>query len=345
MPPKAGKGEKEKKAKANLAQEFHVDADLRKLYELSTKVKFNIDAAAPFLKKVKNEAQLIKDGEQTDLPQIPLFLTEPIDYAGCKALVGILDSYPWLRQIQLYHCRIGNDGAMVLAEFIKTYKPPSDRNPFSIELLELPECDIGPQGAQCLGRAMTQNESIRVLNLDFNPLGDEGAAHLGDGLRWNSTLETLSLRYCDITSVGAECVAKFIIRSSSVKNLSLRGNPLGPVGMPHIARALAKNAYLTRIDLADTGFGIDLDAIESLRDGIESNDSLEAVDLNLNSLVPAGLQLLIDVLRTKPKLCEFHIYERISEVVFKDVLDTVAANIKLMKKKKKKGGGKKGKKE
>ena len=324
-----------------MAMEFHADLDLKRVYDASTKSKANLDPVAPFLKKVKNEIQLIKDGEQLDTPSFPLFLTEPLDYSACKALFGMLEQYPWLRQIQLYHCKVGDDGAMVIAEFLKMYKPPSDRNPFGIEMLELPECDIGPQGAQYLGRVLTQNETVKTLNLDFNRLGDEGAANLGDGLKWNSTLEKLSMKYCDIGAVGGECIAKFIVRSSSVQDLSLRGNQLGPAGVTQIARALGKNAYLVRLDLADTGFGIDLEAIEALRDGLESNDSLEAVDLNLNSMVPAGLQLLIEMLKAKPKLCEFNVYERISEVVFKDALDTVQNNIKVMKKKKKKGGSSK----
>lgn len=343
MPPKAaGKDGKDKKPKVNMAMELHVDLDLKRVYDSSQRVKANMDPCSAFLKKIRTEMQLIKDGEQTELPTIPLFLTEPMpDYTTTKALFGILEPYPWLRHVQLYHCKIGDDGAMVIADFLKVYKPSPDKNPFGVEVLELPECDIGPAGAQYLGRALTQNETVKVLNLDFNRLGDEGAANLGDGLKWNSTLEKLSMKYNELGPIGGECVAKFIVRSSSVRDLSLRGNQLGPQGVTHIAKALAKNAYLTKIDLADTGFGIDLEAIEALRDGLESNDSLESVDINLNSLVPAGLQLLIEMLKTKPKLCEFQIYERISEALFKDALDTVQNNIKLMKKKKKKGGSKK----
>ena len=156
------------------------------------------------------------------------------------------------------------------------------------------------------------------------------------GLKWNSTLEKLTLKYCSIGALGGECVGKFVVRSSAVKDLSLRGNPLGPTGVAHVGEALAKNAYMQSIDLADTGFGVDLEAIESLRDGIESNDSLENVDINLNSLVPAGMQLLLELVRAKPKITRFEVYERIGEQAFKDMLAAVAENVKLQKKKKKK---------
>lgn len=341
MPPKpAAKGSQ--KAKINLGLEFHADVDLKKLLDSLARVKIAMDPIAPFVKKAKAELQGIKDGEILETPAFPLFVTEPMGFEVVRTLFTHLAVYPWLRQISLFHCRIGDDGAMVIADFLKRYRPHAERNPFGIEVLELPENDIGPRGAGYLGRVLTQNETVKTLNLDFNPLGDEGAANLGDGLKWNSTLEKLSMKYCSLGPIGGECVGKFIIRSSSVRELYLRGNQIGPHGVVQISRSLAKNAYLTKIDLADTGFGVDLEAIESLRDGLESNDSLESVDLNLNSMVPTGVQLLLEVLKTKPRLVQFEVFERIGEAVFRDVLDTVTNNAKLMKKKKKAGGKKKG---
>lgn len=341
MPPKPqGKASAKAKGVSSIA-DLHIDVDLKKLSDNLSRAKAPMEPIAPFIKTVKTELQKYKDGEEVDIPQFPLFIIEPVRFETSKALFAVLEPYPWLRQISLFHCRIGDDGAMVVAEFLKRYKPHPERNPFGIEVLELPENDIGARGAGYLGRVLTQNESVKVLNLDFNPLGDEGAVNLGDGLKWNSTLEKLTMKYCDIREAGGEAVGKFIVRSSSVKDLSLRGNQLGPHGITHIAHALAKNAYLVRLDIADTGFGIDIEAIEALRDGMESNDSLEGVDMNYNSLVPAGAQLLLEMLKAKPKLVQFDVYERISEAVFKDVLDTVQANVKALKKRKKGGASKK----
>jgi hypothetical protein len=338
MPPK-GKGDgKVAKPKTNLANDFHVDQDLKRLLDATSKLKCPLEPVQPFLKKCKAELQLVKDLEQFDLPNFPLMVYEPMQYDTCRGFFSALQGYPWLRQLSLLHCGIGDDGVMVIGEFLKQYVPHPEKNPFGIEVLELPENNIGPRGAGYLGKILTQNESLKVLNLDFNDLGDAGATLLGEGAKWNSTLEKLSLQYCAIGEAGAVDVAKYIVRSSSIKDLSLRGNPLKPKGVTAIARSLAKNAYLVKLDLADTSFGIDLETIEALRDGIEGNDSLEHVDLNMNSLVPAGVQLLLEMLKTKPKLQQFLVYERISDVVFRDVLDALAANVKAMKKKKKKGG-------
>lgn len=345
MPPKAKEAKGAKDKRLSPEEQSAREGELKRVLDGLAKSKAPMDAVAPFVKRVKTELEAIKNGEQFEIPQIPLFVyplpnVEKMDFQVCRSLLTVLESYQWLRRIQLYHCAIGDDGAMLVAEFLKVYKPSAAQNPFGIEILELPECGIGPRGAGYLGRVLTQNETVKVLNLDFNPLGDEGAANLGDGLKWNSTVEKLSLKYCNIGQLGGEAVGKFIVRSSSVKELYLRGNPLEAHGVTHIARSLAKNAYLVKLDLADTSFGIDLEAVEALRDGIESNDSLESVDLNLNSIVPAGVQLLLEMLRPKTKLTQFDIYERISDVVFRDVLDVVAQHQKEMKRKNKgKGRG------
>ena len=341
MPPKP-EGKKGK-VKENLAMLNHCDIHLKNLKRGLTSTKANTQAIEPFIKKVDEKLKAITNPQDPDLdvPVFPCFVHERMEFDTCMTLFNAFTAdgnvYPWLRQVSLYHCHIGDEGAMVVADFIRNYTPEPSKNPFGIELLELPENDISAKGAQYLGRMLAQNETVKTLILDFNPLGDDGVGLLGDGLKWNSTLEVLSMQHCDVGPEGGELIGKYIVRSSSVKNLSVRGNPLGPHGVTHIARSLAKNAYLEELDLADTSFGIDLVAIEALRDGIEGNESLTAVDLNFNSLVPAGVQLLLEMLKPKHKITKFVLFERISEVVFKEVIDTLQNNQKMMKKKKKKG--------
>lgn len=353
MPPKPGgkpptEGEKLKeknlKAKVNLALERRADIDLKLFWDNCNKILAklgdkSLNSVISFVKRARAELTAIRDNEQLDPPAFPLFVVEPIPYQSLRAFFGALEPYPWLRVIALHNAQIGDDGVQVLAEFLQGYAPTPDRNPFGIEVLELPMNLITPRGAAHLGVVLAQNETVRVLQLDFNPLGDAGAAALGDGIKWNAALQKVSMQYCNIGPVGGEAVSKFFIRSSSIAELSLRGNPLGPSGVTAIGRSLAKNAYLTKIDLADTAFGIDIEAVEALRDGIEGNETLESVDLDLNAMVPAGVQLLLETLKMKPKLTQLVISERIGEAVYRDLLDTVAANVKAAKKRGRKAGG------
>eukprot|EP00759_Apiculatamorpha_spiralis_P012131 PhF_6_TR19213/c0_g1_i1/m.28245 len=331
MPPKTSGKQQESAALA-----AHADVDLKKFIDTYPKNagKYTVEVNTGLLNRFKSELNDVKEGTQMNVPTFPVILTESLSYDQVRALTSSLEVYPWLRQLSLWRCNIGDDGAMLIADFLKTrFKVVPEKNPWGVEVLELTENHIGPKGAGFIGRMMTQNETLKVLNLDFNPIGDEGAQQLGDGLKWNSTLEKLSLHYCGIGPAGGEAIGMFVVRSSSVKDLQLRGNPLGPHGVMHISHALAKNAYLTKLDLADTSFGIDLEAVEALRDGMESNDTLESVDLHLNSIVPAGVSMLVEVIRAKPKIVKFEVYERIGEAVFKEVLQAVQANQKAAKKK------------
>jgi hypothetical protein len=341
-PPTEGQLLKEKhaKAKVNLALERRADIDLKLFYENCSKIVAklgpnSLDTVSAFVKRARAEFVAIRDNEQLDPPNFPLYVIEPMPYESLRAFFGALETYPWLRVISLHNAQIGDDGAMVIAEFIQGYQPTPDRNPWAIETLELPMCRITAKGASYLGNILAQNETVKSLVLDFNPLGDLGAAALGDGIKWNASLQKVSMQYCDIGPQGGEAVSKFFVRSSSVAELSLRGNPLGPSGVTAIGRSLAKNAYLTKLDLADTCFGIDIEAVEALRDGIEGNETLEHIDIDMNSIVPAGVQLLLETLKMKPKIVNFVVYERIGEAVYRDILDTVAANQKLAKKKSK----------
>lgn len=327
--PKAGKN----KAAPGLAEEDPVK-DLKKFIDAYNKLcdKMNLLACQSVVKKFKTEIQAFNDGEREGLPNFPVIIPEPLDYPSVRALMDSLHDYRWLHQLSFWKAKVGDDGLMVIAEFLQ--------KDTRLKTLELLNNSIGVRGCGHLGKVLTQNDTLVNLILDHNDIGDEGVAVLGDGLKWNSTVSYLSMQYCNIGAAGGEAIAKYIIRSSSVKELYLKGNCIGPQGVVAIAQSIAKNMVLTKLDLSDNTFGIDIEALETLRDGIESNESLTWIDLHLNSMVPAGAAMLLEVLKAKPNILEFRIYERSSEQLFKDVIDTLNANAKAAKKK----GGKKGKK-
>ncbi|KAJ9448708.1 hypothetical protein DIPPA_02672 [Diplonema papillatum] len=286
-------------------------------------------------------------------PNVPLIFNEPMSYASTRALIDSFACWPsnwkWMNILCIWRCWglesvvdssqcNGDDGCMVVHEFLKT----DHAEGCNLQNLELILNGITAKGAGYLGRALTQNECLKYLNLSHNrDIGDDGAAALGEGLKWNSTVEVLKLEYCGIGWRGGEEIGKNIVRASSIKELHLKGNDLAAKGVQGVAQALAKNMTLTHLDLSDNCFGIHLDAIEALRDGIETNDSLTSIDLNLNSLVPAGATMLLEVLRTKPKIEVFHIYERVEDDLFEQIIAETRAHTDKKKKGAKKGKGKK----
>eukprot|EP00796_Vickermania_ingenoplastis_P012054 gene12054-8306_t len=305
-----------------LAQQMHVDTDLRRLYEASNQVG---DEIVPFMKRVKAELARVKDGDQEGLPQLSLFISERIPYNDARLLFNvILPPYAYLRNIQLHHCGLDDDSMLFLVEFVKSYKPTPDRNPFGICVLELPGSNITARGAGYLGKMLSENSTIDRLVMDFSPLGDDGIRALCDGLRWNGTLKYLSLDHCGLTSVGTEVIASRVLKGSNVTYLSLQGNLLEGEGIKEIGRALGVGTKIEYLNLADTGFGFFPDAIDTLCEGIENSTSLSVINLEFNTLASSGPISLLTAIKKNRRIVSMRISERVDSQIYNEILDVLA---------------------
>jgi len=261
-----------------------------------------------------------------------LVLGVDIGPAGAEALanaVKIMD--PKLLKVDHLAIMKANTldaGAYHLAELL--------RNRYMIEKCELPENDIGWEGANSIGLALKANIHLTSLNMDKNPLGDEGAAALADGLRWNGKLEELSLEYCGIGCYGAGALAIDVVGNGYCKltNLSLKGNEIEPEGVAAIADGLKLNHTLTSINLSDTGMGDSPISRDAMRHALIRHVTLTSLDLNLNAIGPEGGQMLLEVLTLNTNIVKCGVFERL--VMFKDIQELVATNGSKKKKGKKK---------
>ena len=82
-----------------------------------------------------------------------------------------------LTELRLYACRIGDNGAEIVAEFLKHDE--------AVMMVLLYNCNIGPRGAKALSAALKRNEAVEDLNLACNEIGDEGADAIIDAVREN----------------------------------------------------------------------------------------------------------------------------------------------------------------
>lgn len=305
-----------------VAQELHVDTDLRRLLEACSAFG---EQFAPFAKRVKAELARVKDGEQTGVPQIPLFVRGEVTLSELKALCGdALRPYPYLRVIQLHHCLIGDDGVLTLCEFLKRYEPLPDRNPFGVQRLELPGCAIGPVGCRHLGNFLSTNSTVEKLVLDFNPLQDAGVQELCNGLRWNSSITFLSLQYCNIGAAGAGHLASRVVMESNVSAMSLRGNRIGDGGVEELARAICVTSKITDLDLADTACGANTAAMLSLCEVIESAPTLRVVDVDMNPLTCSTSESLLKAFQASKSVVALRVGERTDPAVYKQIVELSA---------------------
>ncbi|KAG5510597.1 hypothetical protein JKF63_06894 [Porcisia hertigi] len=335
MPPKQAK--KDPKAAApviTIAQELHVDTDLRRLHEACGLLG---DPFIPFAKRLKAELIRVKDGDQTGIPQVPLFVRGEVLSADLKALCKVaLRPYPFLRVIQLHYAMLGDDGVLILCEFLREYSPLPDRNPFGIQRLELPGCAIGPRGCRYLGSYLRDNSTVTKLLLDFNPLEDAGVQELCAGLQWNASVTSLSLQFCGLGAVGAGYIASHIVKQSNVSVLSLRGNHIGDKGVEEVAKAVCVSAKLEDVDLADTAFTGEADALLALCEAIEGNTHLRVLNLDLCILVPGVSECLLKSLEASRHVTALRVSERTDPAVYKRIAEISATRSKPKKSKKKK---------
>ena len=210
----------------------------------------------------------------------------PLGDEGAKALAEMLGVNgaessgtvnTTLEHVNLSDCNIGPIGALYLAyalcvnNSVKTLKlsdnPLGDKGAWAfakmlggdgeerggtvnttLEHVDLSDCNIGPEGARNLARALT---SVKTLKLSVNPLGDEGAKALAKMLGGNggessgtvnTTLEHVDLSRCSIGLLGVQHLAQALLVNTSVKRLKLSVNPLlGDEGAKALAEMLGGN--------------------------------------------------------------------------------------------------------
>nr|CCC95893.1 unnamed protein product [Trypanosoma congolense IL3000] len=325
--------ESSKGATITPALELNVDADLRRLCESC--IGFG-EYILPFSRRVRVELQRVREGDQPNVPFIPFFAHGSIPLGEVRTLfTNIFPNYPLLRVIQLYHCSLGDEGILVIVNFVRTYRPSTAKNPFGIQCIEVPGCQIGPVGAKHIGTLFMESETLNCCVLDFNPLGDAGAKAIATTLQWNGTLKDLSLQHCAIGAAGAEALAEGALKCSNIRALSLRGNHLGPEGVKHVGTALGVSTTIESIDIADTRFGHSCDAVEALCQGIGKCTSLTSVDMDYNVLNPDAASLVTAVLVENKRLTEFRVHERMDSDLYLMIQHALERNGRALRKSKK----------
>ena len=99
-----------------------------------------------------------------------------------------------LTTLNLYNCRIGDDGAEIVAAFLKHDE--------TVVKVFLHSCYIGARGVKAIAEALKHNQTLWFLNLYANQIGEEGASALIDALSYNVCMEVL-----DFSHVASELQA------------------------------------------------------------------------------------------------------------------------------------------
>jgi len=111
-----------------------------------------------------------------------------------------------------------------------------------------------------------------------------------------------------------------------------------------LLRTLRGCASLFRIDLADTGFGMNPEVHAALEDCFENNIVCSEYALAGNDIGDSCAYRWLNMVRKLPHLIYVDVTNRLDPLLFKQLGDATASNKKDWLKAQKKKGGKKGKK-
>eukprot|EP01007_Sphenomonas_quadrangularis_P000323 NODE_1165_length_973_cov_264.501082_g971_i0.p1 GENE.NODE_1165_length_973_cov_264.501082_g971_i0~~NODE_1165_length_973_cov_264.501082_g971_i0.p1 ORF type:complete len:260 (-),score=28.94 NODE_1165_length_973_cov_264.501082_g971_i0:113-892(-) len=130
------------------------------------------------------------------------------------------------------------------------------------DVLDLSRCSLTADRLDQLAKAISGDDSVRVLQLGANYIGNAAFTHV-----------------CDI-----------VANPSSITGLDLHLNSLNEIGAAKLAAALAKNTVLQRLDLSTNHLG-DSGAI-TLADALKDGSSLTDISLQNNDIADSGVQAL-----------------------------------------------------
>ena len=214
----------------------------------------------------------------------------------------IIDSIKELQSLQilkLEECGLENH-VQLLANFL------------SSQCCEVKELDIScnrinDKGGSTLFVALTDNQSLEVLNMNGNPLWLKEGKVIETLVKRNTTLRELYLENSGLHLPAIEGVASGISKNSSLRSLhlgvSLKQTPEGACA---IFEALGKNVSLQRLSLSAYKLGDE--GTKAAAEALRQNNALVSLSLNRCEFgTPESLQSLIAVLYSHKSLQEIRI--------------------------------------
>lgn len=191
----------------------------------------------------------------------------PIGNAGAIHFANSLKTPSFkLECLYLNRCRITAEGAVTLAESLKTNK--------ALKTLDLRDNNIGDAGAIALAEAIKHNQSLEKIFLNGNHISDIGAIALAQAIRLNRHLKEIFLDTNNISDQFAIELAVAIKENTGLEYISLDGNHISNTGVIALAQAIRHNPHLKEIYL--DGNDISKTRAEALKEEIDKSKALRA---------------------------------------------------------------------
>ncbi|KAM9772464.1 NACHT, LRR and PYD domains-containing protein 12-like isoform 9-T9 [Syngnathus typhle] len=208
---------------------------------------------------------------------------------SCEALASVLSSPGSLRELDLSHNDLCDDGLEALAAGLA--KPQC-----ALQVLTLWTCKLSKKSCEALASVLSSPSSLRELDLSSNNLRDDGLETLAAGLaKPQCTLQVLKLRECNLSKKSCEALASVLSSPCSLRELDLGYNDLGDDGMEALAAGLA-NPQCTLQVLKLYCCKLNKKSCEALAKALRSNPShLQVPKLWGNDIGVEDMRVLAEV--------------------------------------------------
>ena len=149
-----------------------------------------------------------------------------VDDSSCEPLMGLLQTSPSLKELDLS----GNDlcvhGSLLLAKALATEK---DKQPV-LEALSLQGNPLGDEGGFAISDSIRKNVNLRELNLNDTGIGISSLINVADALTTdNRTIEVIEIGNPKLTTLESEhilYVARMLACNPNIRALNLKKHPL-----------------------------------------------------------------------------------------------------------------------
>lgn len=210
---------------------------------------------------------------------------------------------------------LGPEGAEFIGKFVAG-------NP-NLAVLDLAGCSLTGKGFHELFVSLPNNSHLAYLNLAGNNVGRFLSDEVVYMLSLNGTIQKLDLSSCMLKNNGVLVLSQGLARNRGVKLLKLGNNCIGDSGVEGLCLALASNSFIKVVDLSknkikDRGAGF-------VGKMFSFNCSLEEINLKENMIKDEGALAINDNLLASHGI--FHISLDMNHVSCK-VIDQIQEKLK-----------------
>ena len=146
-------------------------------------------------------------------------------------------------QVYLSQCKIGDDGAIALANALF--------NNINISQINLDENKIGEIGAKAISEKLLSKASLKKLILSHNVINSKGASYIGKNLAEALGIQYLFINSNEIEDEGCEYLSKGIEKNDTLMQLNINNNGITNIGIKYIAKALIGKEKFMNLSISD----------------------------------------------------------------------------------------------